>query len=49
MAHDKKAKAGKLTLILLKGIGGAFIQKGADLDALAEFLRSETAVTSRSA
>jgi 3-dehydroquinate synthase len=49
MAHDKKAKAGKMTLILLRGIGRAYIQAGADLEALAEFLTSETAITSRSA
>jgi 3-dehydroquinate synthase len=43
MAHDKKAKAGKLTLILARGIGQAFIHKGADMEALRSFLQSESA------
>ncbi len=30
MAQDKKAEAGRLTLILARGIGRAFVQKGAD-------------------
>lgn len=41
MAHDKKAKAGKLTLILARGIGKSFIQRGADIDALAAFLKAD--------
>lgn len=43
MAHDKKAKNGRLTLILARGIGQAYIQKDADLGSLQAFLRSETA------
>lgn len=39
MAHDKKAKQGKLTLILTRGIGGAYIQRDADQDSLRDFLR----------
>ncbi|HVY86070.1 MAG TPA: 3-dehydroquinate synthase [Caulobacterales bacterium] len=38
MAHDKKAEAGKLTLILAHGVGEAFVQKGADAAALKAFL-----------
>ncbi len=48
MAHDKKAKAGKMTLILLRGIGRAYIHPGADLESLGDFLAAETAVASRS-
>ena len=40
--HDKKAKNGRLTLILARGIGKAFIQKDADLASLQAFLRAET-------
>jgi 3-dehydroquinate synthase len=43
MAHDKKAKAGKLTLILSRGIGQAFIQRDADIPALKTFLFAEAA------
>jgi 3-dehydroquinate synthase len=43
MAHDKKAKNGRLTLILARGIGQAYIQKDADTGPLLGFLRSETA------
>lgn len=41
MAHDKKAKNGRLTLILARGIGQAYIQKGADMASLREFLHAE--------
>ena len=43
MAHDKKAKNGRLTLILARGIGQAYIQKDADMVSVQAFLRSETA------
>ena len=43
MAHDKKAKNGRLTLILARGIGQAYIQKDADMVSVQTFLRSETA------
>lgn len=46
MAHDKKARNGKLTLILSKGIGQAFIQRDADTGRLREFLSKETGVPS---
>ena len=41
MAHDKKARNGKLTLILARGIGQAYIQRDADLTPLRQFLVSE--------
>jgi 3-dehydroquinate synthase len=43
MAHDKKARNGKLTLILAKGIGRAYVQRDADIEPLRRFLASETA------
>lgn len=42
MAGDKKAEAGQLTLILAHGIGRAFIQKGADAEAVRALLMQET-------
>jgi 3-dehydroquinate synthase len=41
MAHDKKARNGKLTLILSRGIGQAYIQRDADLTPLKIFLSKE--------
>lgn len=41
MAHDKKAVSGRLTLILSKGIGKAFIQQGSDISHLRHFLANE--------
>ncbi len=41
MAHDKKARNGRLTLILARGIGQAYIQRDADLEPLRQFLISE--------
>ena len=43
MAHDKKARNGKLTLILARGLAQAYIQRDADTAPLLDFLRSETA------
>lgn len=40
MEHDKKADAGGLTLVLVRGIGQAFVQHAADLGALTAFLES---------
>jgi 3-dehydroquinate synthetase len=40
MAH-KKARNGKLTLILSKGIGKAYIQRDADIGPLRQFLAKE--------
>ena len=42
MAADKKAEAGKLTLILARAIGDAFIQKNADAEAVRAFLKEES-------
>jgi 3-dehydroquinate synthase len=43
MAHDKKAINGRVTLILTRGIGKAFIQRDADLSHLRQFLVEEVA------
>jgi 3-dehydroquinate synthase len=42
MAHDKKARNGRLTLILSRGIGQAFIERDVDIPALTRFLDKET-------
>jgi len=42
MAHDKKARNGKFTLILATGIGKAYIQRDADVSPLRHFLAAET-------
>jgi 3-dehydroquinate synthase len=41
MAHDKKARNGRLTLILSKGIGKAYIQMDSDISPLRDFLAKE--------
>lgn len=41
MSADKKAEAGKLTLILARAIGDAFVQKNADAEAVRAFLKAE--------
>ncbi len=41
MRHDKKARAGQLPLILMRGIGDAFIYPQADLSDLTSFLEEE--------
>lgn len=43
MAGDKKAEGGRLTLILARGIGEAFVERAVDGVRLAAFLRSEGA------
>ncbi|MEO1243623.1 MAG: 3-dehydroquinate synthase [Pseudomonadota bacterium] len=43
MMQDKKREAGKMTLILAKGIGEALIFKDADTDDIFEFLKEKTA------
>ncbi|MGE0828401.1 MAG: 3-dehydroquinate synthase [Hyphomonadaceae bacterium] len=43
MMHDKKAEGGQLTLILARGIGQAFIQKNASVDAVRAFLSAKLA------
>ena len=42
MGHDKKVKDGKLTFILARGIGKAFVAPGIEADALRPFLAAET-------
>jgi 3-dehydroquinate synthase len=42
IAADKKAQAGKLTLILARGIGRAFIERDAPADVVREMLQQET-------
>ncbi|MFO1013700.1 MAG: 3-dehydroquinate synthase [Caulobacteraceae bacterium] len=44
MAQDKKAEGGKLTFILARRIGEAFVAKDVDRDALRTFLISEGAL-----
>jgi 3-dehydroquinate synthetase len=41
MSHDKKNENGALTLILTRGIGAAFVQKGVDADAVRAFLKED--------
>jgi 3-dehydroquinate synthase len=43
MAQDKKAKAGRLTFILVRGIGRAFVADGVDSEAVTAFLLTEGA------
>tara|TARA_R110002167_G_scaffold25057_6_gene87460 strand:+ start:3437 stop:4543 length:1107 start_codon:yes stop_codon:yes gene_type:complete len=43
MAGDKKAEGGQLTLILARGIGQAFVERGVDPVRLTAFLRAEGA------
>lgn len=43
MAGDKKAEGGRLTLILARAIGDAFVQKDVDRDTVAAFLKAEGA------
>jgi 3-dehydroquinate synthase len=42
MREDKKAEARQITLVLARGIGQAFVHKGADAAALARFLHQQT-------
>jgi 3-dehydroquinate synthase len=44
MAQDKKAEGGRLTFVLVRGLGQAFVAKGADPSAVREFLIREGAV-----
>ena len=43
MAQDKKAEAGRLTFILARGLGEAFVAKNVDAEAARRFLLSEGA------
>ena len=42
MAADKKAEPGRLTFILARGIGRAYIEKDAPADVVRELLELET-------
>ena len=44
MGHDKKAKGGALSFILVRGIGEAFVADGIGLQAVSKFLVDEGAV-----
>jgi 3-dehydroquinate synthase len=44
MAHDKKAEDGKLTFILVRRLGEAFVAKDVPAEAVTAFLRREGAV-----
>jgi 3-dehydroquinate synthase len=46
MAHDKKAEGGAATLVLTRGIGLAFVQKNAPLNAVEAMLTEELATAS---
>jgi 3-dehydroquinate synthase len=43
MAGDKKAEGRRLTLVLARGVGEVFVQKGVDRKGVAAFLRKEGA------
>ncbi len=43
MAQDKKVKGGKLSLVLARGIGEAFVERDVALDRLTDFLERECA------
>ncbi|MBS0253770.1 MAG: 3-dehydroquinate synthase [Proteobacteria bacterium] len=43
MLHDKKMDAGRLPFVLMRGIGGAFLDKAVDLADVATFLDGELA------
>ena len=43
MAQDKKAEAGRLTFVLVRAIGEAFVAKGVDTEAVRRFLMDEGA------
>jgi 3-dehydroquinate synthase len=43
MAQDKKVKGGKLALVLVRGIGQAFVERDVVLDRLTAFLEQECA------
>ena len=44
MAQDKKAEGGRLTFVLAKGVGEAFVAKGVDAAAVRGFLLAEGAL-----
>ena len=44
MAQDKKVKGGKLALVLVRGIGQAFVEHDVPLPQLTAFLARECAI-----
>ena len=44
MTQDKKAEGGRLTFVLAKGVGEAFVAKGVDAAAVRGFLLAEGAL-----
>ena len=46
MLHDKKARDGRVRLVLPRGIGDAFLHDGVSLDQVVEFLERERAAPS---
>jgi 3-dehydroquinate synthetase len=38
MAQDKKVKGGKLALVLVRGVGQAFVERDVDMERLGAFL-----------
>jgi 3-dehydroquinate synthase len=44
MSHDKKARQGRLTLILARGIGQAYVSREVDSGSLRDFLVEEAAL-----
>ena len=45
MAQDKKVKGGKLALVLVRGIGQAFVQHDVAMNLLSAFLKRECAAS----
>jgi 3-dehydroquinate synthetase len=45
MAQDKKVKGGKLALVLVHGIGQAFIERDVPMNRLRTFLKRECVAT----
>ena len=44
MAQDKKAEGGRLTFILVRALGEAFVARDVDENRMRDFLKSEGAV-----
>ena len=45
MAQDKKVKGGKLALVLVRGIGEAFVERDVPMARLSAFLKRECAAS----
>ncbi|NIP90740.1 MAG: hypothetical protein GWO21_18095 [Gammaproteobacteria bacterium] len=43
MAQDKKVKGGKLVLVLVRGIGQAYIERDVSMEQMTDFLKRECA------